>query len=49
MKESIKFEIKHRKSSIKIVNWDSQKHEVHDEIIVSTQGRNLHTGKMEND
>ena len=45
MKDDIKFEIKNRKNSIKIVNRDSQKEEYHDEIIVSNQGRNLHTGE----
>jgi len=42
-KDSLKFERRNRKNSIKIVNKESQKEEVLDEITVSDQGRNLHT------
>ena len=46
MKDDIKFEIKKRKNSIKIINRDNKKEDYIDEIIVSNQGRNLHTGVL---
>ena len=43
LKEDIKFHISDRRNSIRIVNNDAN-HETVGEIIVTDQGRNLHTG-----
>ncbi len=41
--DSLKFERRNRKNSIRIVNKESLKEQVHDEIVISDQGKNLHT------
>ena len=41
-KDSLKFERRNRKNSIKIVNKESHREEVQDEIVISDQGKNLH-------